>query len=98
MICLSHSPVSSQLDKLQGTSGPGDPLAQASSVISERSGDSWKPGTVAAWQREAEAVEINQDGLREVYVGALKEGRYDCASLQEVHTLESRAVATLDPR
>ena len=53
---------------------------------------------MAAWQREAEAVEIDQDGLREMYVGALKEGRYDCASLQEVHALESRAVATLDPR
>lgn len=40
-----------QLDHLSG--GPGDPLAAASQVIGE---STLPPGTVAAWQQEAELV------------------------------------------
>lgn len=53
---------------------------------------------MAAWQTEAESVAIDANDLKEMYVGALEEGRYDSAPLQGVHILEDRAVASLDPR
>ena len=75
-----------------------DPLAQASSAVSNRRGDNWEPGTVADWQKEAESVQLDKEVLREIYVGALQEGRYDSAPLQGVHALEDKAMASLDPR
>lgn len=81
-----------------GSGGAGDPLAQASTAINEKSGDSWKPGSVAAWQHEAEAMQLDQEIIQTIYVDALQEVRYDSAALQEGHALEGRAVASLDPR
>ena len=50
------------------------------------------------WQREAEAVTVNDDNLREFYKAALEESKYDSADFQAVHMFSSKAQATLDPR
>ena len=44
------------------------------------------------------AAAVDMDSLRDLYVGALEDSKYDSATLQGVHTLEDKAVATLDPR
>lgn len=41
---------------------------------------------------------IDEDGLREAYVAALGESKYDTIELDAVHTLAERAQQTLDPR
>ena len=50
------------------------------------------------WQREAEAVYVEDDDLREFYRAALEGSKYDSAELQEVHLFASKAQTTLDPR
>ena len=44
------------------------------------------------------AVELDKQVLLEMYSGALQESLYDSATLQGVHSLEDKAVITLDPR
>ena len=44
------------------------------------------------------SVQIDVQTTQEVYIGALQDSKYDSADLQGVHTLEDKAVATLDPR
>jgi hypothetical protein len=50
------------------------------------------------WERLADATEIVEDGLREVYVSALEVCKYDSAELIDVHTLADKVQQTLDPR
>ena len=50
------------------------------------------------WQREAEAVDVGDEDLREFYQAALEGSKYDSADLQAVHLFASKAQATLDPR
>ena len=50
------------------------------------------------WQREAEAVSVKEDDLREFYQAALEGSKYDSAELQEVHLFASKSQTTLDPR
>ena len=50
------------------------------------------------WERLADATEIVEDGLREVYVSALEESKYDSAELIDVHTLADKVQQTLGPQ
>ena len=50
------------------------------------------------WQREAEAVDVKEEDLREFYQAALEGSKYDSAELQAVHLFTSKVQTTLDPR
>ena len=50
------------------------------------------------WERLADATEIVEAGLREVYISALEVSKYDSAELLDVHTLADKVQQTLDPR
>ena len=50
------------------------------------------------WQREADAVDVKEEDLREFYQAALEGSKYDSADLQAVHLFASKAQASLDPR
>ena len=52
----------------------------------------------AAWQLAVEAIQLDEEGLREAYVAAVEDSKYDSAELEEVHTLAEKAQQTLDPR
>lgn len=52
-----------------------------------------------AWQQQADAADIMEDGLRDIYVSALEESKYDSCELEEVHTLAEKAQQqALEPR
>ena len=51
-----------------------------------------------SWQKYADSAQIDEDGLRELYVGALVETKYDTAELQDVHLLADKMQPSLDPR
>ena len=71
--------------------GGGAPLSPQATPTS--------PSTVDHdWERLADATEIVEDGLREVYVSALEAAKYDSAELIDVHTLAEKVQQTLDPR
>ena len=50
------------------------------------------------WERLADATEIVEAGLREVYVSALEESKYDSAELIDAHTLADKIQQTLGPQ
>ena len=50
------------------------------------------------WQHQVDSVDIDEEGMREVYIAALEECKYDSASLEAVHTLAEKAQQTLNPR
>lgn len=50
------------------------------------------------WQKAADALEIVEEDLRDVYVAAMEEVKFDSAELEEVHTLAEKAQTELDPR
>ena len=50
------------------------------------------------WQKYADSAQIDEEGLRELYVGALAEAKYDTAELQDVHILADKMQPSLDPR
>ncbi len=55
-------------------------------------------GAEEDWQKAADAVVIVEDDLREIYVAAMEECKFDSAELEEVHTLAEKAQTSLDPR
>ena len=54
--------------------------------------------TVADWQQQVESIELDEEGLKEAYVAALEDSKYDGAELEAVHTLAGKAQQSLDPR
>ena len=50
------------------------------------------------WQQLADTADIDEEGLKEVYVAALEECKYDSAELESVHTLAEKAQQMLNPR
>ncbi len=52
----------------------------------------------ADWQAAVESVKIDSDGLRDVYVSAMEEGKYDSAELGEVHSFAEKAEEGVNPR
>ena len=50
------------------------------------------------WERLADATEIVEAGLQEVYVSALEDSKYDSAELLDVHTLADKVQQTLGPQ
>ena len=52
----------------------------------------------ADWQKHADSSQIEEEGLRELYVGALAAAKYDSVELSEVHLLADQLPPTLDPR
>ena len=70
---------------------------QSSPFSLNQTGDA--PGSPSDdWQQLADATDIDEEGLREVYVAALEECKYDSAELEAVHTLAEKAQQTLNPR
>ena len=50
------------------------------------------------WERLADATEIVEAGLKEVYVSALEVSKYETAELLDVHTLADKVQQTLGPQ
>ena len=50
------------------------------------------------WQQQVDSIDIDEEGMREVYVAALEECKYDSANLEAVHTLAEKAQQMLNPR
>ena len=50
------------------------------------------------WKRLADATEIVEAGLKEVYVSALEVSKYETAELLDVHTLADKVQQTLGPQ
>ena len=50
------------------------------------------------WQQQVDSMDIDEEGMREVYVVALEECKYDSANLEAVHTLAEKAQQTPNPR
>ena len=55
-------------------------------------------GHIADWQQAVEEVQLDEEGLKEAYIAAVEESKYDGAELEAVHTLAEKAQQTLDPR
>lgn len=50
------------------------------------------------WQIYADSAQIDEEGLRDLYVSALAEAKYETTELQEVHILADKMQPSLDPR
>lgn len=62
----------------------------------ESGAEGLSPGVeVADWQEAAEAIRVDEAGILEVYVEALKGSQFDCAELVDVHLLADKAQQSL---
>ena len=54
--------------------------------------------SLSDWQVAVDLIRIDEEGLKEAYVGALDDCKYDSTELSEIHTLAENAQQSLDPR
>jgi len=71
-------------------------LQPSPSSFGQTGGSPSSPGD--DWQQLADTADIDEEGLKEVYVAALEECKYDSAELESVHTLAEKAQQMLNPR
>ena len=83
-----------QLQSLDVARSPTSPASPSS----PRDAPTNQSGARDDWERLADATEIVEDGLREVYVSALEVSKYDSAELMDVHTLADKVQQTLGPQ
>ena len=83
-----------QLQEASSVTSPTSPL----SPLSPRGAPVNQSSPRDDWERLADATEIVEAGLREVYVSALEESKYDSAELIDAHTLADKVQQTLGPQ
>ena len=85
------------MDGIQQTNSTASPTSPLS-PLSPRGAPINQSNPHDDWERLADATEIVEAGLREVYVSALEESKYDSAELIDVHTLADKVQQTLGPQ
>lgn len=90
IISKIYVPMSYKVNKMQIED------SSASAIQSPKSDGEDSSG--ADWQKVADSSLVVEDELKDIYVAALEESKFDSAELAEVHTLIEKAQVTLDPR
>ena len=80
-------------------------LSRSGAVVSSSPGQTGGEGGTSChdnkeeeWQEAADSLTSVEEDVRELYVAAMEESKFDSAELEEVHTLAEKAQTTLDPR
>jgi len=85
-----------EIEQIQAEAVSMTTLQPSPASFGQTGGSPSSPGD--DWQQLADTADIDEEGLKEVYVAALEECKYDSAELESVHTLAEKAQQMLNPR